>query len=253
MRALIFQLARRDFTIRYMGSYLGIVWGYLQPFVSMLLLWFIFEIGFKSQPVQDFPFSLWLFSGMIPWLFFAESIQSGTGSIAEQSWLVKKVVFPVGILPVVRIVSSMFVHIFFVLMLLLAFALYGMEFKWTMLQVIYYSGALFIFVWGLSLITATLVIFVKDVGQIVMLFVQIGFWATPIFWSLKILPEQYRFFFHFNPMYYITDGYRQALIHGEWFWQHPRMTAYFWIVTAVIWIIGVLLFRRLRPHFADVL
>lgn len=253
MRPLIFQLARRDFKTRYLGSYLGVIWGYIQPFISMLLLWFIFEIGFKSMPVQNFPFSIWLFTGMVPWLFFAEALQAATGAITEQSWLVKKVVFPVGILPVVRIVSALFVHVFFVALLFLAFGLYGLEFRWTMVQVIYYSFALFAFVWGLSLVTATLIIFVKDIGHIVALFIQIGFWATPIFWSLTMLPEQYRFFFHWNPMHYIAEGYRLAMIHGEWFWQHPRMTLYFWGVTAIIWLIGVLLFRRLRPHFADVL
>jgi len=112
-RNLIFGLAKRDFKIRYLGSYLGIIWAFVQPMVTICIFWFVFQMGFKSGPVNDYPYILWLLSGMIPWFFVSESITGASTAIVDNSFLVKKVVFRVSILPLVKILSALFVHLFF--------------------------------------------------------------------------------------------------------------------------------------------
>ncbi|MNN31636.1 Teichoic acid translocation permease protein TagG [compost metagenome] len=112
---------------------------------------------------------------------------------------------------------------------------------------------MFILLLGLSWITSALVVFLKDVGQVISMILQFGFWLTPIFYSYQALPEKYAFLLKLNPMYYITEGYRGIFIYKFWFWERPDLTLYYWIVSLSVLVIGYLLFKRLRPHFADVL
>ncbi len=252
-RRLIIELAKNDLKNRFLGSYLGIVWAFVQPIVTILIFWFVFQVGFKSAPVEDFPFILWLICGMIPWNFFSESLLGSTTSILDNSYLVKKIVFRVNVLPMVRILSSLFIHLFFIAVIFIMFLVYGYKPSIYNLQVIYYLLALIVFILGLSWITSSLVIFFRDLGQIIGIIIQFGFWLTPIFWSFNIMPEKYHFIFKLNPMYYIVEGYRDSFINHVWFWHHYNLTINFWMITCGVLIVGILLFKKLRPHFADML
>ena len=252
-RKLLWQMTKRDFKQRYLGSYLGILWAFIQPTITILIFWFVFQIGFKAMPVDNFPFILWLVCGMFPWFFFSESIQSAATSILESSYLVKKIVFRVELLPIVKIVSALIVHLFFVMVLFLMFAAYGYSVSIYNLQIVYYFFAMFCLSLGISWLTSSLTVFLRDVGQFVAMIMQFGFWATPIFWSLKIIPPEYETLFKINPAYYFIEGYRQSFIYHEWFWEHYNLTTYFWAVTLLIMFVGAICFKKLRPHFADVL
>jgi len=252
-RKLLFELAKKEFEMRYLGSYLGIIWAFIQPTVSILILWFVFQVGFKSAPVSNFPFILWLICGMIPWNFFSDSLQAATHAVIDNSYLVKKVVFRVTVLPIVKIISALFVHFFFITVIFLMFAIYGYEMNLHNIQVLYYLFAMIILILGSSWLTSALVVFLKDVGQFVAMVLQFGFWLTPIFWSYQILPAKYMFLIKLNPMFYIIEGYRNTFIHKKWFWEDPWTTVYFWAVCLIMFIFGATIFRRLKPHFADVL
>ncbi|MEI0739120.1 ABC transporter permease [Paenibacillus sp. JTLBN-2024] len=250
---LIFELSKSDFKKRYTGSYLGIVWAFIQPLIAILLFWFVFQVGFRSTPVNDVPFILWLSCAMIPWNFFADALPSSTNTILENSFLVKKVAFKLELLPVVKIYSSLYVHLFFVVFLIGMFFIYGYSFSLYYLQVFYYLFATIILVLGLSWITSSIVLFFKDTSQIVAMFMQLGFWLTPIFYPIKTIPEKFQFLFKLNPMFYITNGYRNTFIYRRWFWEDWKLTIYFWILTAILLVVGYITFKKLKPHFADVL
>jgi ABC-type polysaccharide/polyol phosphate export permease len=252
-RKLIFELAKKDFQVKYLGSYLGIIWAFIQPTVMILIYWFVFEVGFRSTPVENFPFILWLMAGIIPWFFFSESVSVATHAVVQNSYLVKKVVFRVSALPIIKIISSLYIHLFFIIVLFLMFYGYGYSISIYNIQVIYYLFAMIILVLGISWITSSLIVFLQDIGQIVAVMLQFGFWITPIFWSFKIVPVKYHLFFKLNPLYYIVEGYRDTFVHHKWFWEHAYLTLYFWGVTLFIFIVGAIIFKRLRPHFADVL
>ena len=252
-RNLLWQMTRRDFKQRYVSSYLGILWAFNQPTVTVFIFWFVFQIGFKSMPVNNFPFILWLVCGMFPWFFLSESIQSATYSIIESSFLVKKIVFRVELLPIVKIMSALVVHIFFIIVLFLMFAAYGYSISIYNLQIIYYLFAMICLSLGISWLTSSLTVFLRDVGQFIAMILQFGFWGTPIFWNLSMIPAQFQFFLRLNPAYYLVEGYRQSFIYKEWFWEHLHLTIYFWLLTATVMIIGAWCFKKLRPHFADVL
>lgn len=248
---LIFDLTLKDFKKKYVGSYLGILWAFINPIVTICVFWFVFQVGFKSAPVDNYPFILWLVCGMIPWFFISESINSGTNSIIENEFLVKKVVFNVFLLPIVKIISALIIHLVFVLFIILIFLYYGFIPDSYSLQVIYYCFATIVLLFGITLITSALVIFLKDIGQLVGMLLQFGFWLTPIFWSIDMIPDKFRFYLKLNPFFYIINGYRDSFIYKKWFWEYPNLTIYFWLFTIIIILIGLILFKRLRPHFAD--
>lgn len=252
-RNLVLQMTTRDFKSQYFGSYLGLLWAFIQPTVTILIFWFIFEVGFKSAPVEGFPFLLWLVIGMTPWFFISDAVSNGVNSIISNAFLVKKVVFRVSMLPLVKVLSSLFVHTFFIVIIFIMCFSYKIEFTWSFLQVFYYTFCAFCLVVGVNWLTSSVVVFYKDIGQLVVMLLQICFWLTPIFWSLTIVPEKYRVYIKMNPVFYIVDGYRNSFIHNIWFWEAPLYTLYFWTVTGFIFLIGAIVFARLRPHFADVL
>lgn len=252
-RKLIFALTKNDFVSRYVGSSLGFVWAFVHPLLTILILWFVFEIGFRSKPVGNFPFILWLSSGMVPWFFISDGIGSGTHSVVEKSFLVQKVVFRVSTLPIIKIFSALIIHLFFIVLLLVLFVLHGHSLPPTTMQIVYYLAAGCLFVLGVTWMTSALIVFLRDIGQVVGIVLQFGFWLTPIFWSTGLVPTQYQMIIKLNPVYYIIEGYRESLIDQIWFWEHRMLTLYFWGITGLLLIAGALLFRKLRPHFADVL
>lgn len=252
-RRLLWELTKKDFQMRYLGSYLGILWAFIQPTITVFIFWFVFQVGFKSMPVDNFPFVLWLICGMFPWFFISDSISSATTSIIDNSYLVKKVVFRVALLPLVKLISAFIVHVFFIGVLFLMFTLYGYQPTIYTIQIAYYIIATFALLLGIAWLTAALTIFLKDIGQFVAMILQFAFWGTPIFWSSKMIPEQYAVFLKLNPAYYIVEGYRNSFIYHKWFWEDVNITIYYWIFTFVVLVCGAITFKRLRPHFADVL
>ena len=125
-RRLVAKLAKNDFKTRYAGSYLGIVWAFIQPVITILVYWFVFSVGFRSGTGDlGVPFVLYLVAGIVPWFFFQDALMGGTNSLLEYNYLVKKVVFKVEILPVIKLISCLFVHVFFVLIMFFVFLISG--------------------------------------------------------------------------------------------------------------------------------
>lgn len=252
-RRLLLKLTKNEFKQRYLGNALGVFWAFIQPTATIVVFWFVFQVGFKSQPVDNFPFILWLVAGMFPWFYFSEGLSQGTNSILANSFLVKKILFRVSLLPIIKLLSAMAIHIFFIFFMYAMFIYYGFTPEIYWLQVIYYLFATTVLLLGLSWITSSVVVFFKDMEQLVAIVIQFGFWLTPIFWSMKMVPEKYHWIIELNPVVYIIEGYRNSMIYHKWFWEDMSGTLYFWTITLIIFFLGSITFRRLRPHFADVL
>jgi len=172
----------------------------------------------------------------------------------EYNYLVKKVVFKISILPIIKIIAATFIHAFFVCVLLVLAAIYGYYPSVYTLQLFYYSACQFIFVLALCYTTCAVVVFFKDLSQIISIGLQIGMWATPILWNIGEMENSTVItLLKLNPLVYIVNGYRSAVYEKEWFFQDFFSTMYFWIVTVVLFGIGALVFKRLKVHFADVL
>ncbi len=252
-RQLLIALIKNDFIEEYLGSYLGLVWAFIQPLTFMVVIWFVFTYGFRSAPHGNVPYFLWLTSGMIPWFFITDGLTAGTNAVISNSFLVKKIAFRVSILPLVKIGSVFIIHIGLVLFLCTMFLLYGFTPSVYWLQLPYFIFCSVLLLLGISWMTSAVRVFVKDIGNIIGVFLQIGFWATPIFWNITIISPKHQWIFKLNPAYYIVQGYRNTFISHKWFWQMQHVTFYYLCVTVFFMILGAKIFKKLRPHFGDVL
>lgn len=253
-RTLIWNLSKNDFKTKYAGSYLGITWAFVQPIVTIVVYWFVFEFGLKAgSPMMDVPFILWFSAGLIPWFFFQDAILNATNCMIEYSYLVKKVLFKISLLPLVKIISALFVHLVFIGFLFVIATVYGFTPSIYSIQLIYYSFCAFCLALALSYSTSAIIVFFKDFGQVINIFLQVGMWMTPIMWSYMIVPENLRWVVFLNPMCYIVEGYRDTFINHIWFYEKYLLMIYFWIVILVLFAGGHIIFKKLKPHFADVL
>ena len=255
-RRLVFSLAKNDFKTKYAGSYFGTVWAFIQPIVTICVYWFVFGLALRNGADRGVPFVLWLVAGLVPWFFFQDGLVGGTNALLEYNYLVKKVVFNIRILPVVKVISAAFVHCFFVLIVLVIYTCMGYPPTWYALQLIYYSFCVFMLILAVTYFSSAVVVFFRDLTQIINIGLQVGVWLTPIMWvadtALKDHPLIQKIL-QLNPMYYIVSGYRDAFVVKRWFFERPLWTLYFWLFTLVCFCFGNWVFKRLRIHFADVL
>jgi teichoic acid transport system permease protein len=251
---LVWALARNDFRSRFAGSYFGVLWAFAHPTATILLFWFVFQVGLRAAPTSDgVPYGLWLAAGLTPWFFFAEAWALSTTALMEYSYLVKKMVFRVELLPVIKVATALLFHLAFVVVVLILCLLVGRRPTWHLLQLPYYTFCLFALVMALGIATGSILPFFRDLNQLLTIVLQFGMWLTPIMWSVAMVPKQYQWLFKFNPVGYVVEGYRDALFGEAWIWEHWATTSGFWVLTLMLSLLARLVFRKLRPHFADVL
>lgn len=259
-RKLITRLSVNDFKTKFAGSYLGIIWAFVQPVITILVYWFVFEKGMGARAVNyvsgiQVPYVLWLIAGMLPWFFFSDALSGGTRALLDYSYLVKKVVFQIDILPFVKVISAVFVHLFFLAFAVLLYTAYGYYPDFYTLQVLYYSFCMLVLVLGLTYFTCAVVVFFRDLNQVINIVLQVGVWVTPIMWNMDTMDISpvLKEIIKLNPLYYIVQGYRDAFIGKVTFWERPGLTMYFWVLTILVWLFGTYVFKKLRMHFADIL
>lgn len=257
-RKLIKRLSINDFKKRYAGSYMGIVWALAQPVVTVVMYYIVFDVIFKqrAQAVSggiEMPYVLFLTAGLVPWFFFSEALMNGTTSLLEYNYLVKKVLFKISILPLVKIIAAMFIHVFFIGVMLIIACIYGYYPNIYWIQFIYYIICEFMLVLSLSYATCAIVVFFRDLQQIISIGLQLFQWATPILWNIAIVPDKFKWIIKLIPMTYIVEGYRNTLSGEFWFFEHFYSSTYFWLFVVVAFCFGTLVFKRSKPHFADVL
>ena len=252
-RALLLNLIKNDFKNRYLGNHLGIVWAFIQPLVMVGVYWFVFVHGFRSTPIENVPFLLWLLAGMVPWFLLSEAVLSSSSAITGQSFLVKKIVFEVKLLPVVKIGSAVLVNLAFWILVLIVCLCYGYYPQLIWLQLIYYMFCILAFSLSLGMLLSAIMPFIPDVAQVVNIFIQIMFWATPVMWNKSLLKGHLVLVYKLNPFSYIVSGFRDTLIDQTPILVHYNQMLYFWGITIIIFWLANRTFNRLRPHFADVL
>lgn len=257
-RRLIWRLAKNDFKRRYAGSYMGALWAMVQPVVTVVMYYIVFQVIMpqKAQLVGDgieVPYLVFLTAGLVPWFYFSEALVNGMMALLEYEYLVKKVVFKISILPIIKIIAATFIHGFFVLVLLIIAWCYGFTPSLYTLQIFYYSFCMFVLVLAISYTTCSVVIYFRDLQQIVSIALQIGMWATPVLWYLGGFSKKAQMLVKINPLVYIVEGYRSAIYEKQWFWEDFYSTMYFWIITVSLFCIGALVYKRLKVHFADIM
>ena len=244
---------------RYKGSILGNLWPLLNQLALLLIYTYVFAIVLRVKiDIQAGPadsslsFGLWLFAGLIPWLAFSSGLTQAAGAVIGQPNLVKKVVFPLTLLPLVPIFAS-FIESTFGLMVLIAFIGF-------LNQVIHPTLLLLPLVWlpqllltaGLGFLVAGLTVFIRDVPQTLGVTLNLWFYATPLIYPASLVPQPFQqWLFWVNPMAAIGEMYRDTVLIGEiTHWQEWGIAT---VVSGLLFATGYWAYRKLRPAFADVL
>lgn len=253
-RFIIVQLTKRDFQNKYLGSYLGLPWAFIKPLAVVIVMWFAFTYGLKVGRVDNsVPFAMWLMIGIIPWFYVSENVMGSVQSLLEYSFLIKNISFKPGIIPLIKILTNSLIHLFFIVVLAVICLAYGYYPSVYWLQVFYYMACGILLTLGISWCVSSIQLFVRDSSHLLEVAVQLFFWGTPIIWSYKMLPEKYYFFLKLNPVFYLVEGYRNTFIYGVWFFEDWKLTLYYWLFTMIVLVSGAFVFKKLKPHFADVL
>ncbi|MDZ4796787.1 MAG: ABC transporter permease [Bryobacteraceae bacterium] len=253
-RTLLFQLVRRDFRQRFIGSAAGWLWGLIQPAV-MLVLWnFVFRVCLKMTPPEGevtANYTLFLATGYLPWMLFQESVMRSSNSLVENSNLITKTVFPSEIVPLSIFLSSLINHLLALLLVLVLIVYRGDGLSPMTLMLPVYMLLLGMLAVGIGWIFSSLQVYLRDTTQIVTVIMTCWFWVTPIFIGEQNIPEKFRFLIHWNPLAWVVRAYRERLLSMR----PPAVEDLLWLTawSIVVFVCGGLFFRHLKRGFADVL
>jgi ABC-type polysaccharide/polyol phosphate export permease len=255
-RWLIKYLAQRQWARSYQGSYLGLVWAFLSPLLMVALLTLVFSevLGIRFREVTGdsaLNFGLYLYCGLIPFLAYSDALSQGVNVIRRNSNLVQGVVFPLEILPVTTIITSLIQSMFGIGALALILMVLEHRLHWTVLLLPLVIVPQLLFTLGLCYLMAVAGTYVPDIRETLRAVVRATFFITPIIWPVEKVPENLRFLVDYNPLAFLVESYRRLILEGEF--PGAEATAYFSLFAVALLVVGFTMFTRLKHNFADLL
>lgn len=253
---LILDLTKREVENRYKGSFLGRLWIIFNHLSLICIYTFVFGFVFETKMNTSLgeiglDFALWLYCGMLPWFFLNESLTLTVKDIVSKVNYVKKIVFPLETLPIVTVIVAFMNMIIGLALLFVGLLLFGHTFEWTMLLYLLILPPLVLFVSGLSLIISSLGVYFRDLAQVIGLISMLWMYATPILYNVEMVPDEFLFLSEYNILHKIVEYCRDVL-----FWNNaPDFTFLLWFypLSLALYILGFVVFRKLKKGFSDVL
>ncbi len=248
---MIRSMVIRDIRARYIGSFLGVFWSVIHPLTQLIIYYFIFSVVLKIRLGPEYGgtnFAIWMVAGLLPWMLFAEVVNRSPGAVLEQSSLITKMVFPSEILPLAHLAAAMINHLIGVVIFIGFLLVLGYG-SLKILLILPYLLAIGIFALGISWILSALNVFLRDIGQVIGMFMNVWFFLTPIVYPRELIPESFQGLYGLNPMLQAVEGYRAALLGKT----DIAGFSYLLLFGLATFVLGGLIFRKLKPAFADVL
>lgn len=253
-RRLLFEMARRDVSDRYAGQVLGSVWAVIHPVMTIAVYIFMFAVVFRVKMDASLAIpgdhTLYMMSGLVPWLVMADVLGRSSTIVSSQASLVKQVVFPVEILPVKMVLASLPTF----LIGFAGLAIYALAVDRASPALLLYPLAalpLYLFLLGVAFALAAVGIFLRDIREIVQMYTLIGIYVAPIFYFMDWVPERLRYLVYLNPVTIFVETFHDAAYYGgirSWL----LWLAAFGLGCAATWL-GAMVFARLKPHFGSYL
>jgi len=253
-RNFIIQSVRNDLISRFSRSKLGGLWAILNPLSQVLIYALILSnvLAAKLPGVDSqYAYAIYLMAGLLGWTLFNEIVGRCLNIFIEHGNLIKKMSFPKVALPAIAVGSCLINNLFLFISMLGIFALLGHQFNMAMLWLIPLTLVVVVFSLGIGLILGVMNVFLRDIGQVTPIILQMLFWFTPIVYPVTIIPEAYRHWLNLNPMYPIVDAYQQILVYGN----SPQWGGVLIILAAgiILSIVGLFMFRRSSAEMVDAL
>lgn len=245
-RALINALVVRGLKARYRGSILGFFWTFLNPLLLMLVYFLVFNVFMKNGMKN---YSVFLFTGLLPWMWFSTALTDGVNAIVGGAGLITKVLFPPQVLTTVPVLVNMLNYVFSLPLLFLFMFLLKMPFGLPMLAVLPVMIIQLILIQGIVLIISAVNVYFRDLQQIVSNFLLLGFFVTPVVYNLSQVPQRYLFIFYLNPMTLLVRSYQWIFYYNIFpNWMH---LLYLLAGSIIILLIGVYIFEKLKEAFPE--
>jgi len=242
----------RDLKARYAGSGLGVVWTVLMPLIQILLFWFVFSEILKARPYANMqiPYIYFLLSSFFFWLAFSEGLMRAANSINENAEMVKKVSFPNILLPLTVTISSYIHHMVGFILFIIIYSI-TVTLSPSLLMVIPFLVLQLFFSFGLGMLFSSLLPYLRDIGQILATALQGLFFLSPIIYSIEAVPEKLRIILFLNPITYFASSYQKIILFNKL----PPVENIIIILalSAISFICGFVIFKKLKSGFADVL
>ncbi|MEH6907834.1 ABC transporter permease [Neobacillus drentensis] len=260
---LIIRLSAFEIKSANTGNYLGRIWEILNPMIQLGIYWFVFGIGVRKgreitlENGAEVSFFIWMVSGMVVWFFVNPAITYSSKSIYSRLQIIAKMNFPMSVIPSFVIMSKFYTHLMLVGIVTIILQFTNFKISIYFIQLPYFMLSTLIFLLALALITSTLSTIVRDVQQIIQSLLRLLLYFTPLIWHTKEIilnGMNLTFVLKLNPLYYLVEGYRAALLGTSWYaWKHSSLTLYFWVLTFILLLIGSRLHLKFRNRFVDYL
>ena len=250
-RELFYFLAWRDILVRYKQTVIGVAWALIRPFLTMIVFTVVFG-KLANLPSEGVPYPILVFSAMLPWQFFANSLSECSNSLISNANLISKVYFPRLVVPTSAVVVSFVDFMISGIILLGLMAWYDFVPSWRIVMLPVFIAIAFIASTGAGLWLCSLNVKYRDFRYIVPFIVQFGLYISPVGFSSSIVPEKWRLLYSINPMVGVIDGFRWAILGGESHMYLPGFALSMGLVL-VIFLTGVQYFRKMERTFADVI
>ena len=245
-RQMISSLVNKELKVRYKGSILGFFWTFLNPLLQLIIYTIVFSVILKSS-IKNF--HIYLFVGLVPWIFFTTCIQAGSISIVTNKDLVKKIYFPRIVLPIATVNAAFMNMIYTMIVVILTVFFSEIGLSWYILLLPFIMILQYIMVLGITFVFAALNVFFRDLEYILSIVLMAWFYLTPIVYTIDMVPKEYREIFFINPMTSIIMFYREILYYKK----IPDFSFFSNIVlySIVMIFIGYFIFEKLQKSFAE--
>lgn len=250
-RGLIQSLVARELKARYRGSVLGFFWSFINPLLLLLIYSFVFSFVLENRAPDMQPYALFMFCGILPWTWFSSSLSEGANVLIGGGNLIKKVLFPAEILPIVTVLSNM-VHFFLGLPILAVFLVYYQK-PLQLSEIVWFPAVVLVqlvLTLGLALILSALTVHFRDIKDILSNVLTFWFFATPIIYPMWMAPSTGRTLLNLNPFTHLAVSYQEILFYdgplGHWKWLVALGMA-----SVALFLLGYFVFDRLRDSFAE--
>ena len=254
-RRQIFKLAKADLVKTYSGAALGWAWAIIKPAVTIFIYWFAFSSGFReSKGIEGYPFFLWLLAGIVSWFYISEMVSQGASAMRTYKHLVTKMKFPISTIPTFVSLSKLVIHLILISVTVAIFIIAGETPTIYILQLPVYMLLMFMFCTGWYMFASMLGAVSVDFINLVKAFMTALFWLSGIMFNMAAMDSKaVQIFFRLNPISFTVEGYRNCFIHHKWFWQEPKWMLVYLCELAVMWILAIWSYKRLKKEIPDIL
>lgn len=248
-RGLIWALTKRHLAQRYRGSLLGFLWSFLNPLCLMLVYMLVFQFYIRFDAVENY--TIFLFCGLLPWIWFSSALIEGTAAISSGGHLITKSLFPAHILPIVSVLTSLVNYILSLPLLFIFMWFMGSEFYLSLCFLPALVAIQLLLLAGLTLLLGSLNVYFRDIQHIVTNLLTLLFFLCPIIYPISVVPERFRFTMEYNPLALLTAGYQSVILNGML--PSLQSIAVLLGVAVAAVLVGYLAYEHYHESFAELL